>query len=128
MDATLSISADISCALQKNVPLKIFTDLKQVFDIITLGKRPTECRLSINVAAAREAYQKMEIDAVGFVRGNKNPADALTKLKHNEALDRILNTHMDNTPVEEWIVRVELVDDDRAKCFDTNKKSVGVLQ
>lgn len=53
----------------------MLTDSKQVLDIITRGKRPTEKRLAVDVVAAREAYKRFEIDQVGLVNGTNNPAD-----------------------------------------------------
>lgn len=83
----------------------MFTDSKQGFDIITRGKRPTEKRLAIDITAACEAYQRFDIDRVGLVRGNENPADALRKLKNNGAISKILRNVIYTTPVESWIMR-----------------------
>lgn len=99
VDATLSNSADKGGAMKKVVPLRLLTDSKQVFDIITGNKRLTERLLAFDVATARDSYQKVKIDAAGLVRGAKNSADAVTRLKHNGGLDQILNTYLDSTPM-----------------------------
>lgn len=52
-DAAMTISEDVTNALGKKVLIGMFTDSKQVVDVITRGKRPTKRRLAINVA--REA-------------------------------------------------------------------------
>lgn len=104
-DAGFTLVNDIRTALAQFVPLRIFTDSKQVFDVITRGKRPTERRLAIDPTGAREAYERREIDRVGLVRGLENPADSLTKLRGNSKLKQLIETSMDETPVQDWIVR-----------------------
>lgn len=61
--------------------------------------------------AAREAYRKFNIDRVGLVKGTNNPADALSKLRHNGRLRELLDTGIDNTPVESWIARTGMGED-----------------
>lgn len=46
--------------------------------------------LAIDAVAIREAYIKFEINRVGLVWGEYNPAEGLTNLKHNGTLDRIV--------------------------------------
>lgn len=55
--------------LSKKISIRTFTDSKQVFDVVTRGKRLTERRLAIDVTAAREAYKRFEMDRVMLVRG-----------------------------------------------------------
>lgn len=50
---------DLSRVFGKKVRIHMFTDSKQVFEIITRGKCPTEKRLAVYVIVAREAYQKI---------------------------------------------------------------------
>ena len=58
----------------------------------------------IDIAATREAYNKNEILNVGLVRSEHNPADGLTKPKYCKALDTIIETGINNNPVEQWII------------------------
>jgi len=44
-DAAYTLLLDVQKALGRKVTLNMFTDSKQVFDIVTRGKRPTERRL-----------------------------------------------------------------------------------
>lgn len=47
----------------------MFTDPKELFDMITRARRPTKRRLEIDVIAAREAHQSFKIDRTGLVHG-----------------------------------------------------------
>ena len=87
------------------IPLTILTDSKQLFDVVTRGSHPTEKRLLIDIAAAREAYNRREISNVGLVTSDNNMADSLTKVKPSGALGLLLATGVDRTPVEQWVIR-----------------------
>jgi len=88
-----------------HIPMTILTDSKQLFDVVTRGSHPTEKRLLIDVAAAREAYNRREISNVGLVMSDNNIADSLTKVKPSGALEPLLATGVDRTPVEQWVIR-----------------------
>lgn len=51
-----TIAVDLSPVFGKNIPFRMFTHSNQVFYIMTRGKLPMEKLLSIDIAAAREAY------------------------------------------------------------------------
>lgn len=106
-DISRTLSIDVSKAIGKPVSLHMFTDSKQVFDVITRGKRPTKRRLAIDICAAREAYSNREIERVGLVRGNDNPADALSKIGSRYGWSDIIEKGVDHTPVQEWIDRTD---------------------
>lgn len=89
--AVAMIALDIAGAFQMKIPVPMFTDYRQVFGVITRSKRPTERCLAIAMQAAREAYQSADIDGVGLVRGDKNPAEALRKLNHNVLLNKLFS-------------------------------------
>lgn len=78
----------------------MFTDSKQLFDALTRRKQTTEKRLMIDIASAREAYKKFEIQAVGLIRGDQNPADGLTKDHDNGALEILLQSGFDTRNLE----------------------------
>lgn len=85
--------------------MMMFTDSKCLFDVITKNTTTTEKRLMIDVQTIREAYEKMEISDVGWIRSEQNPADALTKVKDNEVLDRIIDEGILDHEVDQWVVR-----------------------
>lgn len=55
LDASVSLVADLKNMLEKKVPLHMFIDSKQVFDVVTHGKRPGERRLAIDISVLRDA-------------------------------------------------------------------------
>lgn len=104
-DAGFSIISDIRVTLGSDAPLRFSTDSKQVFDVVTRGKRPTERRPGIEGTTGRDTYECQEIMQVGFIRGVDNHAYSLAKQSGNKALKVILETGVDVTLVQEWIVR-----------------------
>lgn len=112
-DAAYMLRSDMQEILGVEIPLLMFTDSKQLFDAMTKGRRTTEKRLMIDVSAARQAYRRFEISAVGLVRGEDNPADALSKIAGNQALRRVLVDGMDETPVVLWIERTAVQSSDK---------------
>lgn len=104
-NAGISIISDLCTAFGRNTTLQMFTDSKQVFDVIMRGRRPAKQHLAIDASAMRKVYERKKIDRAGLIRGTDNPADALTKIDDNNALEIILSTGLEETPVREWIVR-----------------------
>lgn len=72
---------------------------------MTHGKRPTEERLAIGIAAVQEDYERFDIEWVGLIREEHNPADGIKKLRHNRKLEQLLVQSKDNTSVEQRIMR-----------------------
>lgn len=105
MDEAFTLRYDLEMLYRRRVPLNLFTDSKQAFDVITRATHPTEKRLMIDIAALRESYNRHEISYLGLVTTENNMADAMTKLKCGSALDCLLRTGVDATPVAQWVVR-----------------------
>ncbi len=85
----------------------MFTDSKQIFDVITRASLTTEKTLMIDIAATREAYYRNEISNVNLVSGDVNPADVLTKPGFCDALFNLIVTGFDNKPILQWIYRIK---------------------
>lgn len=84
----------------------MLTDSKCLFDVLTSSSSLKEKRLLIDTVVAKEAYQKEEIDQVGHVFSDQNPADALTKPNFNHVLNTILETGKLDLSVNNWVVRI----------------------
>lgn len=56
-------------------------DSKMVFDVIAKRSQTTEKRLQIEVLSLRENYDCGNLDSFGWLPGNQNAADHLTKRK-----------------------------------------------
>lgn len=104
-DRAFMIRHDLQMIYNMEIPLHILTDSLQMVDVITKASSKTERRLMIDIAAAREAYNREEISNVGLVSSDDNIADALTKENSNDALDKLIRTGLDKTPVQQWIIR-----------------------
>eukprot|EP00171_Calliarthron_tuberculosum_P003375 IDg3375t1 len=68
------------------------SQLAILFDIITRNRQTSEKRLMIDIRAAREAYNERDISNIALIESEHNPADALTKIKSNKALSKLLDT------------------------------------
>ena len=72
-----------------DIPIVMLTDSLSPFDVITKAKITSERRLMIDVKAVKDAYQRHELGAIRFIRSEFNPADALTKVKKSDILNKI---------------------------------------
>lgn len=59
----------------------------------------------IDIAAVWDACHAFQISEVGLVRGKINMADSFTKTPSNTALQNIMESQVDNTPIVQWILR-----------------------
>lgn len=121
-DEAFIIKYDLERLYKQPVPLTMLTDSKQLFDVITRASHTTEKRLMIDIAAAREAYNRKEISNVGLVKSANNLADGLTKPGFCMSLDDVLRTSVDRHPVEQWIIRTP----EKAEPQRSDKEKVGV--
>lgn len=94
-------------ALGRTITPRMFTDSKQVFGVITMGRRPPERCLAINARTVRESYERKEIDRLGPICATENPAGALTKMNSNNTWKMILSNGRDQTSIQELIVGTE---------------------
>jgi len=78
-DAAYILKHDLERVYRQPLPLVMLTDSRQMLDVITRASHTTEKRLMIDVAAARDVYNKHEISNVGLVKSEHNIADGLTK-------------------------------------------------
>lgn len=91
MDYELAVREDIERITGWELKFKMFTDSKSVFDVITLNTTTSEKRLMVDIRAIREAYDRMDIDAVAWIRSELKTADYLPKVKENGVLNSIID-------------------------------------
>jgi hypothetical protein len=104
-DTAHALKHDIDMIIKQNVPIVILTDSLSLFDVITKATTTAEKRLMIDLCLVQQAYECSEVDTIGFVRSEYNPADVLTKITRCAVLERILSTANLLHPVEQWIER-----------------------
>ncbi|OSX76619.1 hypothetical protein BU14_0183s0011 [Porphyra umbilicalis] len=119
-DEAFVIRYDLERLYRRRIPLNMFTDSKQLFDVVTKASHPTEKRLLVDIAAARQAYNRQDLSNVGLVASENNIADALRKARGCGALDALLRTGVDRTPVVQWVIRPTL----DPPCATTGKPAV----
>ena len=105
LDICMALKHDLEEMLRQPLPLMLFTDIKSLFDVITKNTVTTETRLMVAVRALRESYERMEIGNVGWIRSEWNPADALTKVRENQVLNKLLDKGVISHPTEQWVIR-----------------------
>lgn len=59
----------------------------------------------VDVSAFREAYTRMDLSAVAWVRSENNPAESLTKPKENMVMNRTIDQGKVEHDVGQWVVR-----------------------
>ena len=104
-DRAFMLRHDLETIYQTEIPLEIRTDSLQMFHVVTKASSTTERRLMIDIAAARESYNREEISTVGLVLSKHNIADGLTKEVPNKALQDLLSSGFDRNPVQKFIIR-----------------------
>lgn len=104
-DMAYMIKHDLEKMTKTRIPLHILTDSLSLFDVITKASSTTEKRLMIDLKCTKDAYEKKEIEMLGFVRTQYNPADCLTKVMNAEQLIRIITSARLDHPIDQWVDR-----------------------
>lgn len=103
-DLSFILKHDLQRMLGREIPLLLFTDSKLLFDVITGNRYTTEARLMVDVASVREAYNQKIISNIALIKKEHNVADALTKIKPNDALLQVLSAHKLIHPIQQYVV------------------------
>ena len=104
-DIGIAIKSTVDRILQVNLPLILCTDSKSLYDCIVRLGTTQEKRLMIDVMCLRQAYETRLITEVRWIRGESNPADAMTKAKPCTALTQLIDTNIINVQAEGWVER-----------------------
>ena len=91
-DVGFSIRYTCSQLLKRDVPLRLFTDSKTLFQSVTNLTSMTEKRLLIDIASLRDAYRNGDLEHLAHIDTADNPADAMTKPRATSGLVRTLST------------------------------------
>lgn len=99
-DKAFIILMDLEQMLNIKLPVHMFTDSQKLFESMTKGHQTTKKRLTIDIAAAQEAYKSFYISLVGLVSTSHNSSDGLSKVKDNSALRELIIHVHDQYPVQ----------------------------
>lgn len=105
--AAYMLRFDLEKILGCRIPLTMLTDSESLFRVIIKSSITTEKKLMVDVRAAREAYHKVEIGDVGWIRSTENLVDGLKKFAKCKALTACLESRIITTSVEQWVIRGE---------------------
>jgi hypothetical protein len=104
-DMGASVKSTIDKMLGIELPLVVCTDSKSLYECLVKLGTTQEKRLMVDVMCLRQAYERREIAEVKWIKGNSNPADAMTKSKPSNALTQLLDTNTIQFNVKEWVER-----------------------
>lgn len=105
LDDAFVLRYDLETLCRRHIPLTIYTDSQQAFDVVTRSSHPTKKRLLIDISGLWESYTRREISSLGLFTTEENIADGMNKLKCGAALNCLLKPGVDATPVVQWIGR-----------------------
>ena len=91
-DMAVAIRNDLSKVLSQKLPIVMLTDSLSLFDVVTKATLTTEKTLLMDIKGFKDSYHFNEIENIGFIRSEYNPADTLTKVKPSSILEIILSS------------------------------------
>ena len=91
---------------KKNVDLVLVSDSKSLYGLVVSLSQTTERRLQIDLEMLREAYENRDLTSVGWIPGEENPSDDLTKPeKRNGSLAKLIQSNKFDPQCVSWIKR-----------------------
>ena len=93
--ATIKSTLDqiFSSSTYGKVPLSICIDSKSLYNCLVKLGTTQEKRLTVDLLCLRQSYKRQEITKILWIKGDKNPADAMTKEKACNALQKLVDTN-----------------------------------
>jgi hypothetical protein len=106
-DIRALVKSTIDKVLKIDLPLVLCTNSKSLYKCLVKLGTTQEKRLIIDIMCLRQAYKRKEIAKVKWIKGNSNPANAMTKsnTKSSNALKRLIDTNTLQLEVKEWVER-----------------------
>jgi len=92
-DIRASVKSTIDKVLRIDLPLILYINSKSLYKCLVKLGITQEKRLIIDVICLYQAYKRREIAKVKWIKGDSNPADAITKSKSTNALKRLIDTN-----------------------------------
>lgn len=88
-DSSFTVQHLLQEILQRKVNITALSDSKTTFNCVAKSSGTIEKRLQIDAATLRQSLRTGELNAAGWLPGNQNPSDGLTRdsvLKHDHPL------------------------------------------
>ncbi|KHJ34392.1 hypothetical protein EV44_g3601 [Erysiphe necator] len=99
------IKASLKKMLEQHIPLTLCTDSKPLFEFLVKLGSTQEKRLMVDLMSLRQSYERRELTHIRWIRGDSNPADAMTKSKCSNALKRMIDKNNITVDSYEWVER-----------------------
>lgn len=104
-DTAIMTQHDLRYLLGRKLRIRLLTDSKSLFDVLSKGSSMSEKRLMIDIKATKDAYDNDVINELGCIRRDHNLADAMTKNHVNGAMRRFMATGEVHYEAEQFVVR-----------------------
>ena len=105
-DAAYTVQHLLEEILNRKIPLGALYDSKTTFNCVANSSGTLEKRLQIDAATLRQSLVTGELQSAGWIPGNQNPADGLTRdevLKNDHPLIRIMMTNKVTWKESGWV-------------------------
>lgn len=87
----------------------MLTDSACVLDVIIRSSKKAKSRVTIDLPAAKQAYDNRDIDDIGRIKTTDKIADRFTKNGKNKSLQVLLDTGILHQNGSQWIVRIQKI-------------------
>lgn len=87
------------------IPVIICMDSQSVYNTMVKLGTTDEKRLMIDIMGLRESYENREVMEFRRIKGDDNPADAMTEKDFNPALTELIDTNKLRVRCEAWVKR-----------------------
>lgn len=95
--------------LGRRVMLKAFVDSRSVLDVIEKDRNTHDKGIKKDTHALRHCYANGELDRIGWITGDRNPADELTNIETylNISLSQLMKMKKLKVNQIDWGIRYE---------------------
>ena len=90
---------------QGKIPLTMCIDSRSLYECLVKLGTTQEKRLMIDLLCLWQSYERRDITEILWIKGDKNPADAMTKDKGCDALQKLIDTNRMKLNLEGWVER-----------------------
>jgi hypothetical protein len=88
--------------------LIIYTDSYSLYECLVKLGTTTKKRLIIDIISLKQSYKNREIGEIRWINSTDNPADIITKILLNKALETLISTNKLTIRIEGWVQRKEI--------------------
>ena len=111
-DIGISLRIDIDDMTGHQLPLHMLTDSETLFSFMIKSTTTSELRLMIDIAAAKQSFDRHEIATMAWIQRNQNIADSMTKLAPNPLLVEFMKTNRLSYDVLQTVLRTNTKNQD----------------